>query len=120
MAWIRPTITSGVTRIRDLFDTYGDAIDTTHTEIDGRLSQEALAQSYAPLSDVPADYTYDATTGSIKTIVEHYPAPIGNRTTTYGGYNAVGDPTTEIDPDGVNWVLAYDAAGNPTSRTVAP
>lgn len=68
----------------------------------------------------PVDYTWDPATGSIATVVEHYPGPLGDQTTTFGGYNAAGDPTSEIDPAGVHWVLAYDSAGNVSSRTVAP
>ena len=73
---------------------------------------------YAPRSAPPQTNTWDPTTGSIATITEHYPD--GDRVTTYGGYNSTGDPTTEIDPDGVHWVLGYDSAGNQITRTVAP
>lgn len=92
-------------------------VKDAHEALDGRLAKTALDQSYASLSAPAQTNTWDAATGSIKTITEHFPAPIGDRVTTYGGYNAAGDPTTETDPNGQVWTLGYDSAGNQITRT---
>ncbi|GGG04018.1 hypothetical protein GCM10007304_17690 [Rhodococcoides trifolii] len=80
-------------------------------------TKTALDASYAPALAPATDYTWDSATGSIKTITEHYPAPIGDRVTTYAAYNSVGDPTTETDPSGQVWNLGYDSNGNLSTRT---
>ncbi|WP_139812456.1 hypothetical protein, partial [Prescottella equi] len=48
MAWPRPNIVSGVTRLtKPLLDTYSDGLDTVHEAIDGRLSEQELNATYA-------------------------------------------------------------------------
>ena len=88
------------------------------SDLAGNVLDKTTADTiYATALAVPTEYTWDATTGSIAAITEHYPAPIGDRVTTYSGYNAAGDPTTETDPSGQHWTLAYDGNGNMISRT---
>lgn len=91
-----------------------DLVATPGTELTSAITAKILATP-----NVPTAYTYDATSGGIKTIVETYPSPIGARTTTYSAWNADGQPTHEVDPTGGAWTLAYDTDGNPTSRTAA-
>lgn len=81
-------------------------------------TKTALNEAIAASGNVPTTYTWDPTTGFIATITEHYPAPIGDRVTTYSAYGDNG-PTHEVDPDGGAWTLTYDTNGNPTGRTAA-
>lgn len=105
-----------------LTDAVNEAATTvnSHDELitSGRLSEPELSAAIVDSGNVPVDYTWDATTGFIATITEHYPAPIGNRVTTYSSYGTYG-PTHEVDPDGGAWTLTYDANGNPIGRTAA-
>lgn len=99
-------------------------IDTTDGAFAAVLANPASASStelsaaIVESGNVPVDYTWDAGTGFIATITEHYPAPIGNRVTTYSSYGTYG-PTHEVDPDGGAWTLTYDSNGNPTGRVEA-
>jgi YD repeat-containing protein len=99
--------------------TYQDVIDAaTSAQISANAAAESAAAAEAAAgANVPVTYTWDATTGSVATITEHYVS--GDRVTTFGGYTDDGDPTTEVDPDGSHWVLAYDASGNLITRTAA-
>lgn len=92
----------------------GEGLD--QTAVDARVETVGDTR-YAPLAAVATTNTWDATTGSIATITEHFPEPLGDRVWTYGGYNAVGDPTTLLDPDGQSWLISYDAAGNQSAMT---
>ena len=91
--------------------------DLDELDLGGGISKEEADQSYAPVSSPAVDYTWDSATGSIASITEHYPAPIGDRVTTFGAYNAAGDPTSETDPTGQVWTLSYDSNGNISTRT---
>lgn len=82
---------------------------------EGTASQGALIAQNAKAGNVPVSYTWDATSGFVATITEHYPAPLGDRVTAYSAYGIYG-PTHELDPDGGEWTLTYDTAGNPTER----
>ncbi len=59
--------------------------------------------------------TWDGSTGFVATITQHFPAPLGDRVTTYSAYGIFG-PTHEVDPDGSEWTLTYDSNGNPVER----
>lgn len=86
---------------------------------EGRTALAGSSELSAAIVDsgnVGVSYTWDAATGFIATITEHYPAPLGDRVTAYSAYGAFG-PTHEVDPDGGAWTLTYDASGNPTGRT---
>ena len=92
-------------------------IAQVEAQIGDALTQGEADTRYVPSLSPRTSYTWDATTGSIKTITEHFDAPIGDRVTTFGAYNSAGDPTTETDPSGQVWTLAYDSAGNISTRT---
>lgn len=98
--------------------TSNDGIVKALIEDEDSDTGEALRSTIVSAGNVPTDYTWDATTGFIATITEHYPSPIGDRVTTYSAYGAYG-PTHEVDPDGGEWTLTYDGEGNPTGREEA-
>lgn len=62
-------------------------------------------------------HTWDATTGLIETITEHFDAPIGNRVVAKDGYNSADGPTFETDPSGQVWTVAYGSDGDISTRT---